>query len=77
MRRGNKSYDVSDSRIEFYKRIPVYPSQLNVKGHNGIAYEAPIAEDDNGSVCFLTEQDKKRWISKLYANKALKRELTL
>lgn len=61
--------------IKFYKSIPVFPqvigtSELSRKAGMSIPLynintDAPLAENNNGKLCYPTERDKKTYLKKL------------
>lgn len=52
--------------IEFYEAISVYPQMSSIRKSKSILQaSAPLAEDDKGKICFLSQREKDDWIKKL------------
>lgn len=56
-------------KIDLYRKIPIWPKQSMVKHKHNLSAVAPLCEDDDGRICFLTASGKKHWMNCLYAEK--------
>lgn len=50
--------------VELYESIPAYPETIKLL-KNDFAVEAPLCEDDDGSICYISEEARIEWIRKL------------
>ena len=50
--------------VELYESIPAYPNTVKILTSN-FAVEAPLCEDDEGGICYVSEDARRAWIRKL------------
>lgn len=50
--------------VDLYKVIPVYPETMHCAAR-GFPTDAPLCEDDGGGICYLSEEQRKRWLDKV------------
>lgn len=60
---GKKRIHTQEELIRFYSTIPVYPLFSSSYIANwSFAVNAPLCEDDNGHVSFVSEEAKQRFL---------------
>ena len=53
---------MTDRLIAMYRNIGVFPIFTRIKRHSDLAPSAPLCEEDDGSVAFMSQEEKDRWI---------------
>lgn len=63
-------------KVERIADITVYPEFCSFVGKHSIPSEIPLCEADDGSVCFTSEAEKKKYMKRVYNKRCiLKRQV--
>lgn len=51
--------------LELYRKIEVYPQSSRISEKSHLSALAPLAEDDDGRICYPTKEEKEMWLKKI------------